>query len=208
MKEQQPDESKIVKLEGPHSETVFSRPIEWCLEEDSRVKLQEEVNALMNHVADLNEDRLLVLVGALLVENKIHEFLSFIIPNYQSLLENRDFTLSMRIDLANALKLCPSRIFSCAHIIRKIRNDFVHDLSCQSFTNLNEGRLQSMRNQLAGFNPAFIVDKSDRQIFKDLVIMVAIALWVYCRHVIWLNKFIRSKDFYQVLRPFCEARER
>ena len=62
--------------------------------------LQKQIDETLKYVIDLHDDRLLVLIGALFVENTIDNFLSAVIPDFKLISNNRDFTFSMRITLA------------------------------------------------------------------------------------------------------------
>ncbi len=127
-------------------------------------------------------------------------------PGYKSLRDNRDVTFSVRIELARALRLCPSRFFANADVVRRVRNDFAHDLSVDTFAKLPPGRVQSMRDSLSKFNPYDVPGKSDAEVFETFVVLLVLALQVYGIHVSRLNEFIRSKELFPVLKPFCEAR--
>ena len=203
------EEKQFLNIEGSSGESVFFRPLVWCLGKNIQTtekNIQTFLDKEWKHIVDLHDDRLLVLVGALLVENAINEFLGAIIPKYKPLHKRREFTFSIRIELARALRLCPSRIFNSADIIRDIRNDFVHDLSCNAFSKLSPDRLKSMRDHYSKFDPHFNVEqKNDEETFRKLVSITSLALLVYRKHVIKLNEFIHSEELFIALKQFCKA---
>lgn len=201
-----PPPEEILNFEGPPGESVFRRAMVWCMNGPPEAELQARIDKTMDQVKALNEDRLLVLVGALLVENAVDELLAAIMPGYKSVRGNRDVTFAVRIELGRALQLCPSRFFANAHVVREVRNDFAHDLSVDTFAKLRPGRVQSMRDALSKFNVRDVAGKSDADVFKTFVVLLVLALQVYGIHVSRLNEFIRSKELFPVLRPFCEAR--
>jgi len=196
---EEPIPGRLINIDGPPSESVFHHPLEDVLNEESQRELQAQIEETVGHVAALNEDRLLVLVGALLVENAVDGLLSAVMPGYESLRRNRDVTLSVRIELARALQLCPSRLFTCADVVRQVRNDFVHDLSVDTFAKLPQYRVQSIRDRLSEFNPQEVLGKGNAEVFKKLVYFLVLALRVYRLHVLRLNEFIRSDKLFPVL---------
>jgi len=196
----------VLHFEGPPGESLFHQFKKWCLTSDSQKKLQETIVNTLKPIAALNDDRLLVLIGNLLVENAIDEFLSAIIPNYRSLRDKKEVTFFIRIELARALKLCPSILFSCSDLIRKIRNDFVHDLSIDSFDKLPSGRSQSMKHYLYTFAPHSETYTNDADIYRTLILYLTMAISLYTKHILWLNTFIRSEEFMPILRNFCEKK--
>jgi len=206
MKITRPNNSEIIDIQGSPNESIFYQTKKWCLSEDFVNKLQENIDKTMDEIMALNNDRLLVLVGALWVENAIDEFLSAIIPDFKSI-SDRNFTFSIRIELARAKRLCPSRFFNDADVIRDIRNKFVHNLSCRTFDKLPNAsaRSQSMRERVSKYN-VDVSGKNDAEVFRLLVGFVTLAVRIYTEHIKWLNRFIRNKEFYPVFKSFCEAR--
>ena len=199
-----PRPEQILNIQGPPGKSLFYLPMEWCLSAESQAKIQARIDETMGHVK-ADADRLFVLVGALLVENAVDELLAAIMPGYKSLRDKRDVTFSVRIELARALRLCPSRLFDHADLVRRFRNDFTHNLSVDTFAKLAPGRVQSIRDGLSEFNPHEVSGKSDAEVFKTFVIFLVVALQVCGIHVSRLNEFIRSKELFPVLKPFCEA---
>jgi len=202
------EEKQFLNIEGSSGESVFFRPLVWCLGKNIQTtekNIQTFLDKEWKHIVDLHDDRLLVLVGALLVENAINDFLMAIIPNYKPFDKRREFTFSMRIELARALQLCSSHIFNAADIIRDIRNDFVHDLSCDAFSKLPKGRLESMRYHYSNIDPSFDAKQTtDEMTFRKLLCLTYFALLIYSKHVIRLNEFLHSAKLIAALKQFCE----
>lgn len=196
-------ELPIINVEGQRGDSIFYQFKTWCLPPETVIKLQVKLDSDLIHVKELNDDRLLVLIGALLVENSVDELLSAIMPGYKSLRDNRDFTFSMRIEIARALQLIPSRILSCADFIRKVRNEFAHNLSIDSFSELNPSYLSSLRGRLREFTKDQ-PEKSDAESFKGLVFLTALGIYGYNFHVEMLAKFLRDSSFIEALHAFCD----
>jgi hypothetical protein len=75
--------------------------------------------------------------------------------------ERRDFTFSLQIEVARALRLVPSQILGAADCIRHIRNKFVHNLSLDTFDQLEPEELKSMRDHLARFTSRTYDENAD-----------------------------------------------
>lgn len=92
---------------------------------------------LFKKTEELNDDRLLALVTALIVESLLDELHRAFLPKYNNQLKKaNEFTFSLKISLAEALNLIPPEILRAAHIIRAIRNAFAHNLDVNTFTAL------------------------------------------------------------------------
>jgi hypothetical protein len=203
MDEFSPD--KIINVEGPPGKSIFRRFSSWCLPKDAEDRFQHKIdNEIFEPVSALNDDRLLVLVGALVVENTLDELLAAIMPGYKTLRDKKDFTFSMRIEIARALQLIPTRILNCADFIRDLRNDFVHDLSLKGFEDLEQSKIQSLHDRLSGFTPMKL--EKIAEAFRMLVSYTAIALYGYTIHVSCLNDYMRSAKFGESLKSYVESK--
>ncbi len=94
---------------------------------------ENKYKTIVNRYSDVKDDRLLALIGHLIVENELDNFLSIWIPKYNNLKKERDFTFNLKIELAKSLRLIPIHILNSIHPIRKIRNIFAHDLNIDKF---------------------------------------------------------------------------
>jgi hypothetical protein len=104
-------------------------------------------------IQGMNDDRLLAITTALIVEERLDALLSSFLPKYPRLKKADGFTFAMKISLAEALALIPPEILRAASIIRKIRNEFAHQLEIDSFKQLKESLvdpLKSLRSDVYG----------------------------------------------------------
>jgi hypothetical protein len=89
---------------------------------------------------------MLSLIAALLVENRAEHILSEMLPKFNALLDNTDFTFSMKLRLIESFNIIPIQLIRSADIIRKIRNAFAHDITNRRFKDLNEKLLKDLIN--------------------------------------------------------------
>jgi hypothetical protein len=198
MEEPRPEDK--IHIEGKPKRSVFHQPLRWALSLETPFEIQHRIDEIRLHLDNPPEDRLQVLLSALFIENAIGELLAAIMPGYSSLRNNRDFTFSMQIEVARALRLIPSHILDAADCIRDIRNKFVHKLSLDTFDQLEPKKLQSMRDHLSHFTSRTYNRNADT--FHELVTLTAAALGLYTVHVSQLSKFIRSPEFLSYLQTF------
>lgn len=196
------DDKKMIKFSGPKKESIFHCYIAEFLSTEASQEFQEKVDGIMSKVMSIKNDRLLVLLGALIIENSLDEFLSTIIFKYKTLRDNRDFTFSMKILLAKSFRYIPNFIFNSVDCVRVMRNDFIHDLSIDSFEKMAPEKLQSMKQHLSNF----VSEKypSNDSMFRNLVLYTSLALFGYSSHVLKLSSFLRSKDFMKSLVDHIE----
>jgi len=170
----------------------------------------EELIALVEQLREFDDDRLTVLFGSLVIENAVDALLESAFPGFQRLRENRDFTLSLRIELARALRFIPSKILGSADCIRQVRNDFVHNLAIKTFEDLRPGRLDAMRDWVLNHyrdGEATSVDKPSR-IFVRLTTMTTISLRLYASMVESLMGSMYSREFHELLAQLVAAARR
>jgi hypothetical protein len=198
------DERKLtpeetINIGGPGGVTVFSHLSIGDVEPQSlQAQLQSKIDGILAPAMTSQDDRLLVLLGALVIENAIDDLLASLMPGYKTLRARRDYTLSMRIEIATALRLIPSRILSDADFVRKVRNKFVHDLSFDTFNSLSPSEIQSMRDRVREYNPKPF--GTPPELFRTLVRFAATALYAYTFSVKRLAGFLRSPQLAQHLR--------
>ena len=190
---------------GPPGHSLFSNFKAWCLREISVDEIQVELDEEIKHVAQYDDERLLVLLGALVVENALDHLLGQFILDYRGLRDNRDFTFSMRIELARAARLIPSKVLGAADTVRQIRNDLVHNLSITSLVQLSPSRTDAMRGRLQEFRVPIEAGEELPQLYSYLVSATTIALRLYAKHVETFNSFIRTDEFSSQLQRYAET---
>jgi hypothetical protein len=197
----------VVRVEGPKGETIFSA-YPWAASPQTIDELNAKIAWALDHVSKAMDDRLLVLLGAMIVENAVDELLAAIMPGYKVLQQNKDFTFSMKIELARALRLIPSWILGCADIIRSIRNDFAHELSINTFDKIKAAKIASMRDHVLQFNSGLISRNLPEELqapdgdFVVLVKLTAMTIYSYAADVKTLDDFLRSDGFIKHLARF------
>lgn len=132
-------ESSVKKLpmyglaQGPQGESILSGPL-WGMMAERVNELPE----LFQKTAGLNDHRLLALVTAMIVEDRINKVLSAFFARPKLIVDNDKFTFSMRIRVLEAANIIPLHITEACDIIRDIRNTFAHQLDITSFDQIDK----------------------------------------------------------------------
>jgi hypothetical protein len=190
-----PKGAPTINVEGKRGDSLFYRPIGWTVKDDLKL-ISSQYKEYAKLVTEAEEERLLAIVGNLSLEEALDLFLGAFIPSYKRLSENRDFSLSMKIDLARSLRLIPRHILDAVDLIRKIRNEFTHKLRLNSFDSLNDTIKRRLRQRSKELYP----NDKDTEIsyaveFEKLVDATIFALEIYTSHVRIARQFIYGDDF-------------
>lgn len=129
---------------GPTGETLFNKPFF-----APTVPYSNELPELFEKVEELHDHRLLSLVTALIVENRLDKLLDAHCPRYNRLIEASQFTFSIKIRMLEALCLIPYTITEACNILREIRNEFAHNLEKTKFSDLPEKEFKKIEGLLS-----------------------------------------------------------
>lgn len=197
-------------LECQKGDAIFYTPIVHSSElEIASIELKKKVTDYFQNVAQLKDDRLLVLTAELLVENAVDSYLSAIMPTYEKeLADNRDLTFSLKIAIAKELRFSPSKFFDGADTVRRVRNEFVHNLEIKTFEKLKPKLVKEMEAILTTYFPKKpLTDRTLREQFKSLALFTMVGINGYVMNVRSLNSFLRDDAFLEILGNFLNERE-
>ncbi|BAC92125.1 DUF4145 domain-containing protein [Gloeobacter violaceus] len=135
------DNNERYYFDGLPEESLFDKPFN-----DTEYILSQDLPELYKKLQGLQDHRLLAIVTALVVEDRIDKILEAFLPKYSKLKEN-DFAFSAKVNLLESLNFVPPRLTTAAHCLRKIRNEFAHNLSKVSFLDLDLRLVRSMVHQ-------------------------------------------------------------
>lgn len=188
---------------GIKGESLFDEPL-------LRYFRHNPLPALFSKTAGLKDDRLLALVTALIVEDRLDAALSSFLPRYRRLTSASDFTFSMKIALAEALAQIPPKILSAATVIRKIRNEFAHHLEIESFSGLKADLTADLKNLRAAVYGVFGADQrkplpSLPEEYKALAFVCIAGLDAYRENLAYLRAYIETPEFIDFLLKKCAA---
>lgn len=190
----------------PH-ESLFYKPI---LDTEHRYASP----VLLFDVFGMKDDRLLAIVSALLIENRVDYLLSTCLPRYKKLLDTKDFTFSTKITLVEALGMIPPKITSTAHLLRQIRNEFAHHLSAKTFNDVEQKlitRLFSVHGSLFPNPEKTVGDLVDRRLFLRFYNLVEYCVFGFDNYAVnirYLRAKLREPDFVPSLHREAETKGR
>lgn len=199
-----PRPEEIVDITGPEGETLFWHLKGWLVARREH-QIQARLDEMWAHYKEIADDRLLVVVAALCVEESVNALLQAIAPHFDQCLEDTDFTFSLRIRVARTLRLIPSRILTNCDLVRQIRNEFAHHLDVRAFGQLDPKKhLQKLLPYVAAFSTAPRDASNHSQLFRDLVGFTLAALEAYTQQVTLLRKYLDTVGFREAFKDWAE----
>lgn len=195
--------------EGPGGETIFHRGF---------ASLRpNELPILFKQVEDLHDHRLLALVTALIVEDRLDKLLAAFCPRYK----RRSFNYARKIEMLEALSLIPYKITDACKIVGSIRNSFAHNLDHTNYADVAEETFREAMALLKGVKEDWGNESASEEAFstnfRNLSFFVIVGLDSYYTNILKLRQKISTPEFISSLqreareeldRGFKESRER
>ena len=167
-------------------------------------KWNDEMGVFYKRVNETKDERSFVLLMTLIVEFHLDAVIRAFFPGHKEILDNKDLTMSMKIDLLKSLKLIPDTIFNFSDLIRLIRNEFAHNIYIDKIDQLNSyTKGKKLINKLYSYCDEY-KDKivySNKQIdnlrekFKDIANFANNALQEYEPSVKLLRNEMENRKF-------------
>jgi hypothetical protein len=193
------EQQKLGFLEGRPGESLFYRAM-------LDLPRHNELPELFQKVEGMDDERLLAIVTGLLVENRLDHQLAFFLPRYSVFEKVTEFGFSMKIRLLQALNFIPPLIPAAADCIRKIRNEFAHQLSKTHLSEIDPKILQGMQSieqsAYAGVNvigPPRQSKKTLREVFSSVAAYCLFGLDRYAVNLRILREHISQCGFIEAL---------
>ena len=166
--------------------------------------------AIFEPLEGLQDDRAVVLVCAMIVENYLDQYIESFIPRYNLLKNENAFFFSWKIQLARSLCLCPNHIFNSIDLIREIRNEFAHNLNIKTLKELDKSDIDSLLDHAKKFTdgPEYEIQKKMRlykSLFISLATNIAVDLDGYGLLISELNEHIRADGIYNILNQQIDS---
>jgi hypothetical protein len=98
----------------------------------------EELPKLYKRINSAKDERSYVILLSIVLEYHLDKLLRIVIPGYNKLCERAEFTFSLKLCLLESLRIVPPQIFMFTDCIRKIRNEFAHNLQIDSLLELSK----------------------------------------------------------------------
>jgi hypothetical protein len=157
----------------------------------------DELWAQSDYLEALNvsyeNDRAFILVSAVALEQKISILLESLLPSISSLEDNKEFTFSFKTNLLKSFDLYNAKVIEYIHLIRKIRNEFAHDLTISNFEKLHSGTINHIDQCFTNIKP----NRESKEIREKIE---AIVKWLF-----W--ELISLEPYTKKLRAVLTSRE-
>lgn len=156
------------------------------------------------HLEKAQEERALVIVGALLIEKAIDQLLSAFVQGY----EERDFSFFQKLKLARALHICPMELLDNVDVVREVRNAFAHDLSTYNLSNVLKKRRNLTKDLRVHIRKYVNIDNGYEIVGFRILVRILVEQVYYYQLQAWLiNEFIRSDALLPALQNFCNTHD-
>ena len=197
-------EDKKLSFDGPEGQSLFWKINNEFFDKDMVDSLINKYYRLSQDLPGKEHERLMALEGAMLVENALSEFLIACSPGFEALHKRGELTFFQKIRVGRALQYCPSKIMDSADCIRKIRNEFAHNIKEHSFSILNKKLHNAMDSNLLHF-----IGKAEYNNLQDkyltLVRFTCGALISYRSHVIIHRQFTMRPEYVDELLSYHKS---
>jgi hypothetical protein len=163
-----------------------------------------EMGTFYKRVNETKDERSFVLLMAMVVEFHLDSVIKAFFPKHVILLENLSFTFSLKIDLIKSLVIIPESVITFTDLIRRIRNEFAHNINIDKLEELKEntkGRklINKLDNLCVQFKDEMTYsndgNNSYREKFKDIADFANNALREYEPSIALLRNEIEGKEF-------------
>lgn len=202
---EEPRPEQFINIDGPRGESLFRSLLTWLLPSEPaeyQRELQREINEYWVHYEDLTDERAIVLVGSLCVEDCLDQMIDVFFPEANI---RHKLSFSRKISLVRACKLIPLRILDDCNTVNQLRNDFAHTLKLRNLSDLGDQRFQAVDIALKRYVKRYDFNVTQVKRFKGLVSFIYIALIAYTTHVKSLREYIYTEDFMKALKKFKES---
>ena len=183
-------------ISGKKGESLFHEPL-------MRFFRENPIPELLGKTSSLKDDRLLAIVSALVIEDRLDKALSSFLPRYERL-NDSGFNVARKIALMDALALIPSRILDVASLFQKIRNEFAHNLDLEFFEDLAPKFITSVKDNHHDILSALSAsdnkaDSTFTEKYKFLGFFCVVGLDSYCENLSYLRTHIETPEFIEAL---------
>lgn len=142
-----------------------------------------------------SDHRAIAVVFALAVEGAADSALEAFSPGFDELRKNSNFTFSLKVDFLKSLALIPPHILEAIGPVRKIRNEFGHNLHIHQFDDLPRGFTDSLNCHLERVVPDFNKLLNTKERLRELTTALVLALLLYRHQIAMLREFLGSQPF-------------
>ena len=198
-----PQNTKFVRSSGKKGQSLFHMFIINFAEKDIQ-SIASNHNRYLSYINKVKDDRLLVMVSFLSLQDALSTLLKSYIPEYEKL-ELR--YLSQMVKQARSLNLIPSYLLDAASIINTIRNKFAHNIEIDNFDSLEAKEKEDLTRLFRHLNPEDDIRTtpiSDR--FSIMVENLLIIFGVYASNLNVAREYIYSNDFRQKMKEIAKSK--
>lgn len=176
----------------------------------------EEMPEFKKRIDKTKDDRSSVLLIILVIEFHIDKLLEIVLLKYSNLRENKDITFSLKIDILRSINLIPKSVLEMTDCLRKIRNEFAHNLKLDNIEELKtlNNRSKSLINQLDNLFNVYleIFNYKNKKIsyidkFELIAFQIIFGLRGFEPNLKAFREYIDSKEFEEFMFVKTDSRK-
>lgn len=153
----------------------------------------------IERISQTGDDRSKTILAGIMVEHYLDRLLKLLFIDYKFLTDRSDYTFSFRISILKSLRLIPNNIITMCDCVRKVRNEFAHNLTINRISEIDK-KIQSQIHQLYIEN---VKKPIDIELIKKLESIYRLG-WNYLRtyeqNIKLLREIIDDPEFEKELR--------
>ncbi|MHB0755461.1 hypothetical protein [Polaribacter sp. M15] len=149
---------------------------------------------LYNRISETGDDRSKIILAGIIVEWYLDRILKCLFIDYKILTKRSDFTFSVKISILKSLRLIPLNIIIMCDCVRKIRNEFAHNLNIDNI-NQTEKKFKDQIHQLYVKNVENTSDIDLIKKFESVYRLGSSHLRTYEKNIILLRERIDDPNF-------------
>jgi hypothetical protein len=165
----------------------------------------DEFKQSIAHLAGVEDDRAVILVCALLLENAVESCLTAFAPRFPQMADDRDLTFSLKTNFLKSLCLLPPHVLEAITPIRQIRNEFAHNLEIKDFNSVQERHFLALKTHREKILPNSKALDSRRKLVMEVTQHTLIAVGLFRIHIQLLRRFLNTDEFRRSFDVFCRV---
>jgi hypothetical protein len=131
-------------MNNSQKNTVFKTPM---FDSENIEENNSKSWELFERISKTGDDRSKSILAGIIVEHYLDRILKLLFIDYKFLTDRSDFTYSFKISLLKSLRLIPHNIIIMCDCVRKVRNEFAHNLELENIQEIDL-KIQKQVHQL------------------------------------------------------------
>ncbi len=193
--------AKLFKGSGKKGQSLFHTFIIEVVEKELRL-ISDNYTRHLSYLGKAKDDRPKAIVGFLAIEEALDSLLRAYIPKYDIL----EISIRTKVALAHSLKLIPAHLLEAVDAIRRIRNEFAHELHKDDFNSLTKENKDRLIKIFKELHPNDDVNSySTSGMFSTTISGLLVCFGAYASNLKLAKEYIYSDDFFLKIKEIVKS---